>query len=382
MKLRDTASFGIAIAAAMCAGSISPALAEGAKDPTPAIVTAAVREIERTCQEVGGKPITTGVVTAADLTADGVVDYLVDLAGADCDGAASIYGDRDKGVWVYVGDGRGGAAMAHTESVYGARLEGTGRAARLWLTVAGADCGKPPAPDFASENFCERPLAWNAKTRKFALGPVGGPSAANAASAQPVDPCGGSPRCFAAGTFVVEIVGVTPSAMTPGAKYHTVALDVRFRNVSDQPVILGYRKSSSSGTDNFGNGFAWGRPGTHDTSAKGIGYVDGRSADLQFSLAPGQSRNASFGLIRFNPVPPIGTAFGWNVVIDELELLPGQQIRSIRQNSVSFRNLAPGTYAATAAGATSAGAAPASGAAAATQAIEAAGKLIDLFKKK
>ncbi len=241
--------------------------------------------------------------------------------------------------------GRGPGGRQYTWRMWlpAGMLANGARPTNLRLTVAGADCGKPSAPDFASENFCERPLAWNAKTRKFALGPVGGPSAANAAPAQPVDPCGGSPRCFAAGTFVVEIVGVTPSAMTPGARHHTVALDVRFRNVSDQPVILGYRKSSSSGMDNFGNGFAWGRPGTHDTSARGIGYVDGRSADLQCSLAPGQARSASFGLIRFNAVPPVGTAFGWNVVSDELELLPGQQIRSVRQNSVSLRNLAPGT---------------------------------------
>ena len=38
---------------------------------------------------------------------------------------------------------------------------------------------------------------------------------------------------------------------------------------------------------------------THDASVKGIGYVTGRSADPQFVLQPGQTRNATFGLIRY-----------------------------------------------------------------------------------
>ncbi len=72
------------------------------------------------------------------------------------------------------------------------------------------------------------------------------------------------------------------------------------------------------------------------------------------------------------------------MVIDELELLPGQQIRSARQNSLNFASLTPGTFTGTAltsasgipgaAGATADGQAPADG-------IEAAGKVIDLFNK-
>jgi hypothetical protein len=56
--------------------------------------------------------------------------------------------------------------------VFGAKLEGEGAAARLWLTVSGAACGKPPAPDFAHENSCDRAIVWNAKTRKFEYAPV------------------------------------------------------------------------------------------------------------------------------------------------------------------------------------------------------------------
>lgn len=216
------------------------------------------------------------------------------------------------------------------------------------------------------------------------------PGGAIAATAKPMglavaaapDPCGGSPRCFNAGAFVAEVMQVTATAMTPGARHHSVAFNVRFRNVSDQPVILAYRGSSSAGMDNFGNAFYWGRSGTYDTSVKGIGYVTGRSADPQFVLNPGQSRNATFNLIRFNAAPPIGTAWTWDVVIDELEIQPGQVIRSLRQNSINLTNLTAGTFNAAAApgilgtvgnAATQAPAVPGTG-------EDVASKVIDLFK--
>src|SRR5689334_23016858 len=163
------------------------------------------------------------------------------------------------------------------------------------------------------------------------------PATAGAASLK--DPCGGSPRCFNAGTFTAEVVQVLPTAMARGVRHHVVTFNIRFRNVSNKPLILAYQSGSSSAHDNFGNAFTFGRPGTHDTSVKGIGMVAGRSADTQFVLAPGQSRNASFGIIRFNARPPIGEAWNYDVVIEEIEIQPGQVVRSVRQNSVSFANL-------------------------------------------
>jgi hypothetical protein len=97
---------------------------------------------------------------------------VLDVGAVNCDGAASIYGDRKKGVIVYVGDGKGGATEAFNDMSYGMTIEGAGPAAKLWLTVSGQSCGKPPAKDFASENFRDRSLAWNAKTRKFDYAPV------------------------------------------------------------------------------------------------------------------------------------------------------------------------------------------------------------------
>ena len=138
----------------------------------PAVVAADLKGIAAECTGAGGKALTADAVKRADLNGDGKEDYVLDVGSINCDGAASIYGDREKGVTVYVGDGAGGAKNAFSDWVYGAKIEGTGPAARLWLTVSGQQCGKKPAADFASENFCDRSLVWNAKTQKFDYAPV------------------------------------------------------------------------------------------------------------------------------------------------------------------------------------------------------------------
>src|SRR5262249_2198673 len=156
-------------------------------------------------------------------------------------------------------------------------------------------------------------------------------------------------------------------------------------NISDKPVILAYQSASSAATDNFGNPFYWGRAGTHDTSVKGIGMVAGRSVDPQFNLAPGQTRSATFNIVRYNAAPPIGESWNYNVVIEEIEIQPGQVVKSVRQNSVNFEHLAPGSFSAGAIGSGSA-------ADAATAALNdrgvpttqdgAVGKMIDLINQK
>jgi hypothetical protein len=216
---------------------------------------------------------------------------------------------------------------------------------------------------------------------------LGGATAmpANPASAAPAavtatatDPCGGSARCHNAGAFVAEVIQVQSSAMTAGARHQSVSINIRFRNISDRPVILAYRASSSAALDNFGNGFTWGRPGTHDTSVKGIGLVTARSADTQFQLAPGQSRNATFGIMRFNAVPPIGDRWNYNVVVDEVEIQPGQVVKAVRQNSLSFANLSAGNFPSLAGGAAAMADAPADGTGVVNQLID----LIDRKSKK
>ena len=139
---------------------------------TPAVVAAALKDVAVLCTDAGGKALTEQAVKRADLNADGKEDYVLDVGSVGCDGAASIYGDREKLVTVYVGDGKGGAKQAFSELAYGMKIEGAGPAAKVWLSVSGASCGKKPAADFASESFCDRAIVWNATTQAFDYAPV------------------------------------------------------------------------------------------------------------------------------------------------------------------------------------------------------------------
>jgi hypothetical protein len=160
------ASFGIA---AFCLLAAAVSLAGPPK--LPAAVAKDLKEAAMICTEVGGKPDPSNAVTVVDLNGDGNDDYV--FGGAmPCEGAASVYGDREKGVIVYVGDGAGGARRSFDGWAYDIEIDRKGPAPRLWLTVSGGDCGKPPAKDFASENFCHRPVVWNPKSNAFEFGPV------------------------------------------------------------------------------------------------------------------------------------------------------------------------------------------------------------------
>ncbi|MEQ1802251.1 MAG: hypothetical protein ABL989_10040 [Gammaproteobacteria bacterium] len=158
------------------AGAAAAGLACAADAPAPglpATIAADLKSIADQCTEVGGKPRTGDAVKRADLNGDGKEDFVIDTGSVNCDGAASIYGDREKWVGVYAGDGKGGATSAFTDSVYGVAIDGTGATAKLWLTVSAGMCGKKPAKDFATENFCDRAVVWNPATKKFDYAPVG-----------------------------------------------------------------------------------------------------------------------------------------------------------------------------------------------------------------
>jgi hypothetical protein len=157
---------------ATSAVAVSPSANPAAQAKVPATVATDLAAIAAQCSEVGGRPRTADALKTVDLNGDGNDDYVLDVGSVSCDGAASIYGDREKGVAVYVGDANGATVTAFSDSVFGAKIEGSGAAAKLWLTVSGAQCGKKPAADFASEAFCDRALTWNATTSKFDYAPV------------------------------------------------------------------------------------------------------------------------------------------------------------------------------------------------------------------
>lgn len=177
-----------------------------------------------------------------------------------------------------------------------------------------------------------------------ATGATASGDAPAAEAPEPVkDPCGGDVRCNHAGPFVAEVVRVNLSKRDP-YNDQIVETTVRFSNVSNEPIVLGYQSGSSVIVDDAGNRYAWGRPGTHDTSVKGIGLVTGRSADPSFRLDPGQSRNATFTNWFRAGRRQVGTSYAFDFTVEQLEILPSQQIRSVREYAVGFRDLGTGSW--------------------------------------
>jgi hypothetical protein len=136
------------------------------------VVAAALDTLAAACSDVGGRSHTADAMQRADLNGDGCEDFVLYTGWIDCEGAASVYGDREKALMVFAGDERGGAEEVFVEWVYDANIEGTGAAATLWLTTSGEQCGGPPAPDFASETFCARAIVWNRAAKQFEYAPA------------------------------------------------------------------------------------------------------------------------------------------------------------------------------------------------------------------
>lgn len=136
----------------------------------PAAVAASLAEIAAECSGVGGTPDTQDAVRRVDLNADSREDYVLYTGWVMCENAASVYGDRAKRIVVFTGDGQGGAAESFADWTYDAQIEA--EPTTLWLVVAGGNCGRPPAPDFASEAFCQRAVAWDATAGGFDFAPV------------------------------------------------------------------------------------------------------------------------------------------------------------------------------------------------------------------
>ena len=162
--------------------------------------------------------------------------------------------------------------------------------------------------------------------------PASTPPAARAAIA---DPCGEDGGCSFANPVVAQ---VTQMSVTKASRYQFVKLNVRFRNLGNQPIVLCYTAGSAAASDDRGNRYVVGAGGV-----KGTGICSGRVADPQFALAPGQSREATFEYaLKLTGATILGTVWTASFTANELELLPGNQIRIGRELLLSFRDLSAG----------------------------------------
>jgi hypothetical protein len=158
--------------------------------------------------------------------------------------------------------------------------------------------------------------------------------------ANDADLCAGKARCHSSGAFTTEVTNVVPSV---AGRHRSLRMELKITNRSAEPLVLGYKNASGSIVDDLGNRYYWGRAGTYDQSAQGIGVVTGRQADPQFALRPGESRRAAFELWRYDAASkPLGSSFTYDLALVQLEVLSGNQIRAGREYAVTFSGLTPG----------------------------------------
>jgi hypothetical protein len=153
--------------------------------------------------------------------------------------------------------------------------------------------------------------------------------------------CGSTAHCYSAGPFTAT---VTSLSSAPSGRHRAMEVRVRFRNMTSQPLILAYTARSGAGVDNLNNRYYWGHAGSRDASVQGIGIVQGTSADPQFTLQPGESRDATFHAIWYDGANKgAGSSYAYDFSVEQLQVLPSQQVQSLRQYALHFDNLAAGT---------------------------------------
>jgi hypothetical protein len=159
-----------------------------------------------------------------------------------------------------------------------------------------------------------------------------GPVPATAAAS---DPCAKKQDCFSAGPFVAEI---TRMAQSQSERFRDIQFSVRFQNLTAQPLVLGQTQWSTLVVDDVGNRYtsAW----TALPEVRGMGLVrTGQQPDASFVLQPGASREANYA-VRFDAgAARLGSVYNVDFAVEELQLFPGNQVRSVRQFPVGFHDV-------------------------------------------
>jgi hypothetical protein len=154
---------------------------------------------------------------------------------------------------------------------------------------------------------------------------------------QPIaDPCDGRARCAATPVFLAEVTNV--AAATDNG-YHVLRYRMRVRNLTTQSLVLAYTANSSSSLDEIGQRYTPGFSYRSEPETRGIGVATGSRVDPQFSLAPGQTREISFTLGRSIGNTALGRRYSWDLALQEIQVLNGGQLRSLREHAIGFRDL-------------------------------------------
>jgi hypothetical protein len=152
--------------------------------------------------------------------------------------------------------------------------------------------------------------------------------------------CAPGTSCQDAGSFTVTM---TQSAAAASGKTQLARIGLRVQNKTAQPVVLAYKSGTNSAVDEQGNRYSWGRAGTPDGSAQGIGILDGARIDPRFQVGAGGTRDLQMMLARSDAsTRPAGKSFTLDTVLVELKAAPGGQWQKVREVPVHLGAAGPG----------------------------------------
>jgi len=151
--------------------------------------------------------------------------------------------------------------------------------------------------------------------------------------------CKNASNCIDAGSYTATVTSIIESTT---ASSRMVRLIIRFENVANHTVILGYRSQSGFLLDNFNNRYFCSQagqtgPNALDNSAVGIGTDRDNKIDAQFMLKQKQSDSASFDLWRRRDLDQQVSFYDFDVMIDEID--PRDPGTVLSHPFLSFRNL-------------------------------------------
>lgn len=142
----------------------------------PIAVQKDLAEMVKMCKDVGGKPMKSpDLLQIADLTGDGLPDFVVDQGVFNCNGAASLFsGSGGSQMSVYVGTPDGQAFQAFSSGSFGVKVDKTSKPAKLQVLVGGAMCGQRITANMSRSDHksCWRPVIWDTKRKKMDFAPV------------------------------------------------------------------------------------------------------------------------------------------------------------------------------------------------------------------
>lgn len=154
--------------AAAAAFQIGYAHAEALPHP----VTAYVNDTKATCTQFGGKP-TSGPNVEHGKLVTGPEFWAIDQNSITCEGAWSAFGGphgSEVAVFLALPDGK--FKQSTIQGAYGVKVEDVGRASKLWISVAGRNCGQKGEFVTATQIACDRDLIWDATSQKLDFAPL------------------------------------------------------------------------------------------------------------------------------------------------------------------------------------------------------------------